>query len=219
MSLLKVADSWEKLAMTVLVKTVSATRPGKSQAAPALFRLLSDSALSRAALGACGVPVALLDANAKTRSFTYVNAAFESFFGYSESEALARPAAALLFHGDEALLQRLLAESPRRWQLTAWGKDGEVRHVEVALCGLRSADGRLTHWVVAFSDRAEVEQLRAQLEALKSASAASASVASLSLRLDPVGQPARGAQKAGVEIPAADELNPNRQAAGILHQR
>jgi PAS domain S-box-containing protein len=202
--------------MTVLVKTPVSTsaRPGKPQTAPALFRLLSDSALSRAALGACGVPVALLDANAKTRSFTYVNAAFESFFGYNESEALGRPAAALLFHGDEALLQRLLAESPRRWELTAWGKDGEVRHVEVALCGLRSADGRLTHWVVAFSDRTEVEKLRAQIESLKNASAAS-----LSLRLDPVGQPARGAQKAGVEIPAADELNPNRQTAGILHQR
>jgi len=208
--------------MTVLVKTqvaASAARPGKPPAAPALFRLLSDCALSRAALGACGVPVALLDANVKTRALTYVNAAFESFFGYSESEALGRPAAALLFHGDEALLQRLVAESPRRWELTAWAKDGELRHVEVALRGLRSADGRLTHWVVAFSDRTEVEQLRAQLEALKSASAASASVASLSLRLDPAGKPARGAQKAGVEIPAADELNPNRQAAGILHQR
>jgi PAS domain S-box-containing protein len=202
--------------MTVLVKTPVSTsaRPGKPQTAPALFRLLSDSALSRAALGACGVPVALLDANAKTRSFTYVNAAFESFFGYGESEALGRPAAALLFRGDEALLQRLLAESPRRWELTAWAKDGEVRHVEVALCGLRSADARLTHWVVAFSDRTEVEKLRAQIESLKNASAAS-----LSLRLDPVGQPARGAQKAGVEIPAADELNPNRQTAGILHQR
>lgn len=203
--------------MTVLVKTpvtASTARPGKPQTAPALFRLLSDSALSRAALGACGVPVALLDANAKTRSFTYVNAAFESFFGYGEAEALGRPAAALLFHGDEALLQRLLAESPRRWELTAWGKDGDVRHVEVALHGLRSTDGRLTHWVVAFSDRTEVAQLRAQIESLKSASAAS-----LSLRLDPVGQPARGAQKAGVEVPAADELNPNRQAGGILHQR
>jgi PAS domain S-box-containing protein len=202
------------MAMTVLVKTTVPARPGKPQTAPALFRLLSDSALSRAALGACGVPVALLDANAKIRSFSYVNAAFESFFGYSESEALVRPAAALLFRGDEALLQRLLAESPRRWELTAWAKDGDVRHVEVALCGLRSADGRLTHWVVAFCDRTEVEKLRAQIEALKSAAAAS-----LSLRLDPAGKPARGAQKAGVEIPAADELNPNRQAAGILHQR
>ena len=44
-----------------------ASRP---EAAPALFRLLSDSALSRAALGACGFPVALLDASAKGRPFS-----------------------------------------------------------------------------------------------------------------------------------------------------
>ena len=199
--------------MTVLVKTVLA-KSGKPQTAPALFQLLSDSALSRAALGACGVPVALLDANAKTRAFTYVNAAFEAFFGYRESEAVGHALAKLLFRGDDALVQRLLAESPRRWELTAWAKDGDLRHVEVALCGLRSADGRLTHWVVAFSDRAEVERLRAEVESLRSLAATS-----LSLHLDPVGQPARGAQKAGVEIPAADQLHADRQAAGILHQR
>jgi hypothetical protein len=89
-----------------------------------------------------------------------------------------------------------------------------MRHVEVALCSLRSADGRLTHWVVAFSDRGEVERLRAEIESLKSPAAAS-----LSLRLDPVGQPARAAQKAGIEMSAADELNTDRQTAGILQQR
>ena len=31
--------------------------PVKAEAAPALYRLLSDSALSRAALGACGLPL------------------------------------------------------------------------------------------------------------------------------------------------------------------
>ena len=199
--------------MTVLVKTVF-PKSGKPQTAPALFRLLSDSALSRAALGACGGPVALLDANAKTRAFTYVNAAFEAFFGYRESEAVGRPLAKLLFRGDDALVHRLLEESPRRWELTAWAKDGDMRHVEAALCGLRSADGRLTHWVIAFSDRGEVERLRAEIESLKSLAAAS-----LSLRLNPASQPARGAQKAGIEISAADELNADRQAAGILHQR
>jgi PAS domain S-box-containing protein len=212
-SLVAVVDSWQKPIMMVLPKTGPA-KAGKLQTAPALFRLLSDSALSRAALGACGVPVVLLDANAKNRGLTYVNAAFEAFFGYRESEAVGRSLAALLFHGDDALVQRLLAESPRRWELTAWAKDGDMRHVEVALGGLRSADGRLTHWVVAFSDREEVERLRAEVESLKSLAATS-----LSLRLDPVGQPARGAQKAGVEIPSADELNADRQAAGILHQR
>ena len=194
--------------MTVLGK------PGKPQTAPALFRLLADSALSRAALGACGVPMALLDASAKTRTFTYVNAAFESFFGYRESEALGRSLAALLFRGDEPLVQRLLADSPRRWEITAWSKDGDLRHVEVTLSSLRSADGKLTHWVIAFSDREEVERLRAEVESLKSLAASS-----LGLRLEPASQPARGAQKAGVEIPAADELSADRKSAGILHQR
>lgn len=187
---------------------------GKPQTAPALFRLLSDSALSRIALYACGIPVALLDANAKTRPFTYVNAAFEAFFGFGESEALGRSLAALLFRGDEPLVQRLLAESPRRWELTAWAKDGDLRHIEVALGGLRSTDGKLTHWVIAFSDRGEVERLRAEVESLKSLA-----TTSLGLRREPAGQPARGAQKPGVEIPAADELNADRQPAGILHQR
>ena len=193
--------------MAVLVKTVP-PKSGKPQTAPALFRLLSDSALSRAALGACGVPVALLDANAKTRAFTYVNAAFEAFFGYREAEAVGRPLAKLLFRGDDALVHRLLDGPPARWEVTAWAQDGDMRHVEVALCGLRSADGRLTHWVFAFSDRGEVERLRAEIESLKSLAGAS-----LSLRLDPVGQPARAAQKAGIEISAADELNADRQPA------
>jgi PAS domain S-box-containing protein len=201
-------DSWQKLLMTV------PSRPGKPQAAPALFRLLSDSALSRAALGVCGVPVALLDANAKSRPLTYVNAAFESFFGYRESEALGRSLAALLFRGDETLAQRLLTESPKRWEIAAWSKDGDLRHVEAALGSLRGADGKLTHWVIAFSDRSEVERLRAEVDSLKSVAATA-----LGLRLEPAGQPARGAQQPRVEIPAADELNADRQAAGILHQR
>ena len=110
--------------------------------------------------------------------------------------------------------ERLLSETPRRWELTAWGKDGGVRHVEVALAALRDADGRLTHWVIAFSDRAEIERLRSEVESLKSLAAAS-----LGVRLEPGAQPARGAQKARIEVPAADELHADRQAAGILHQR
>ncbi len=39
----------------------------KTVAAPALARLLADSALSRAALAACGFPLALADAGAKGR--------------------------------------------------------------------------------------------------------------------------------------------------------
>ena len=139
--------------------------------APALSRLLSDSALSRAALGACGFPLAMLDARAGSRPLTYVNAAFEGFFGYRAAEALGQPLAALLFHGDEPLVHRLLAESDSRWKARAWAKDGAVRHVEITLGAIHGADGGLTHWVVAFADRSEVEQLRSQLEALKSLAA------------------------------------------------
>jgi PAS domain S-box-containing protein len=139
--------------------------------APALSRLLSDSALSRAALGACGFPLAMLDARASARPVTYVNAAFEGFFGYGAGEALGRALAALLFQGDEPLVHRLLAESSSRWKLRAWGKDGAVRHVEITLGAVHSADGELTHWVVAFADRSEVERLRSQLEGLKALAA------------------------------------------------
>ena len=141
-------------------------------AAPALYRLLSDSALARTALGVCGFPLAMLDACTGSRPVTYVNAAFEGFFGYRAGEALGRPLAALLFRGDEPLVHRLLAESSSRWKLRAWGKDGGVRHVEVALGALHSADGQLTHWVVAFSDRSEVEKLRSELEGLQALAAA-----------------------------------------------
>ena len=150
----------------------SVMKPAKPEAAPALYRLLTDSALSRAALGACGVPLAILDARIPARSLTYVNPAFESFFGYRAGDALGHPLAKLLFHNDEPLVHRLLAEPSSRWKLRAWGKDGAVRHVDVSLGTVHSAAGELTHWVVAFSDRSEIEKLRAELEGLKSLAAA-----------------------------------------------
>jgi PAS domain S-box-containing protein len=147
-------------------------KPEAPEAAPALYRLLSDSALSRAALGACGFPLAMLDARIASRPLSYVNAAFEGFFGYRAGEALGRTLAALLFRGDEPLVHRLLAESSSRWKLRAWGKDGAVRHVEICFGALHGADGQLTHWVVAFADRSEVERLRGQLEGLQALAAA-----------------------------------------------
>src|SRR5262245_18294349 len=168
------------------------SQPARTQAAPALFQLLSDSALSRAALNACGVPLALLDATSPRRQVSYVNAAFASYFGFSEHEALGKSLASLVLHGDEALLQRVLADAPSAWPLASWRKDGTALHVQLALGGIRAADGRLTHWVLTFSDRAEVERLRAELEAMKSLA-----VGGLSLRLDAAGQPARGAQQPG----------------------
>jgi len=147
--------------MTVLNKI------GRPEAAPALFRLLADSALSRAALDACGFPLAILDAGSPARGVTYVNPAFEDFFGYRAGEAIGQPLAKLVFRGDDSLAGRLLAESASRWQVRAWGKDGNARYVEAALSALRGADGRRTHWVVAFSDRDEIERLRSELEALR----------------------------------------------------
>ena len=127
----------------------AATRP---DVAPALFRLLAEASLSRAALDACGVPVALVDAAAPSRPLTYVNQAFESFFGHRAAEALGRPAAALLF-GDASLAERLFRESDERLQLSAQRKDGAQASVEVVVNPLRASDGRVTHWVMALTAR------------------------------------------------------------------
>jgi PAS domain S-box-containing protein len=189
-------------------------KPGRPESAPALFRLLSDSALSRCALDACGAPLVLLNALLKSRPVCYINHAFEAFFGVREAEALGHSLAALLFRGDEALVQRMLTETSRRWELTAHGKGGDLRHVEVALGAVRGVDGKLTHWVLTFADRGETERLRAEVESLKGLAAGS-----LGLRLDAGREPARGAQQPGVKVPAADELNSERKSGGILHQR
>lgn len=193
--------------MTVLNK---ASRPVP---APALFRLLSDSALSRAALGACTCPLALLDATKGARTITYVNRAFEGFFGYRESETLGGSLPKMLFRGDESLVARLLAEPLRRWEVIAWGRDETPRHVEVALGAVRGVDGALTHWIISFTDRSEVDRLRAEVESLKSLAASS-----LAIRRDAGNQPARSAHQARVEPPAADELHAERQPVGALHQ-
>lgn len=160
-----VAAAWHNPRMTVV------NRVQRAQAAPALFRLLSESALSRAALEACGFPLAFLDAALPDRRITYVNAAFVSYFGWSEAEAVGRSPAKLLLRGDEAALQRLLADPGTRWRLNTCGKDGEARHVELALGAVRSVDGKLTHWVLSFSDCSELERLRGELEKLRALAA------------------------------------------------
>jgi PAS domain S-box-containing protein len=189
--------------------TIPSKRP---VVAPALFRLLAESALSRAALGCCGVAVAIVEAGSKTRAVSYANAAFESLFGYAATEIAGKPLA-LLFHNDDLLVQRVL-EGQRRWQLTTWAKDGAEHPVEVSVAAVRSVEGKLTHWVLAFADRGEVERLRAEVESLKGLAASS-----LALRLDAPHQPAGGAQQARVEVPAADELYADGKALGILQQR
>lgn len=168
----------------------------RPDSAPALFKLLADSALSRAALGCCGVPLALVDAGAKGLPFTFANHAFETLFGFVQGEIVGRPFAGLL-RGDESLAQRVLSEPSQRWELTAWGKDGEARPVEAAVSALRCADGRVSHWVIGFSDRGELERLRAEVQSLKSLAASS-----LGLRAETGAQPARGAQEPAVKVPA-----------------
>ena len=139
----------------------------RPEAAPALARLLTESALSRAALGACGIPVAMLDATLPTRPVTYVNPAFAAYFGWREADAISRPLAALLFRGDDSALQALFADPALRCEVKTWAKDGALKHVELALGAVRSAEGKLTRWVISFADRSELERLRAELEKLR----------------------------------------------------
>ncbi|MDA1118777.1 MAG: PAS domain S-box protein [Proteobacteria bacterium] len=141
------------------------TGGGRPEIAPALFRLLAEAALSRAALDGCGLPVAVADAALPAQPLSYVNQAFESFFGYRAAEALGRPSAALLF-AEPAAAARLFREPTGQTRLRARRKDASEVQVEVAVGAVRAVDDRVTHWVLAFSDRSELEQLRAQLDAL-----------------------------------------------------
>jgi PAS domain S-box-containing protein len=134
------------------------TRP---DVAPALYRLLAEAALSRAALDACGLPVALADATG-SRPLSYVNQAFEALFGYRAAEALGRPAVTLLAM-DPACAERLFCEPAPSVVLSAQRKDSSLAHVEVTVGAVRGSDGRVTHWVLAFCDRTELLELRERL--------------------------------------------------------
>jgi len=144
---------------------------GRAPQAPALARLLADSALSRAALAACGFPVALADATAKGRPLTYVNSAFEAFFGYRADEAQGKPVITLLFPEAEGAAS-MFDEAPSRLQMRARRKDGSSADIEISIGMVHSADGRLTHWVLAFADRSELERLRDELRLLRALAAA-----------------------------------------------
>lgn len=139
----------------------------RPEATPALSRLLADSALSRAALNACGFPLAVVDACIASRPLTFANPAFEGFLGYAAGEPLGRSLAAVLFRGDESLMHRLMAERSSSWELRVWRKDGSPCPVELSLGSVRGADGRVTHWVISLTDRSELERVRAELDALR----------------------------------------------------
>ena len=144
----------------------------RRDATPALSRLLADCVMARGALGACGFPIAILDDSVTNRPVSYVNAAFEAFFGCRAGEAVGRSLGSLAFRGDEALVHRMLAESTPRRSVKAWTRDGAQRHVELTLSAVRNAEGAIAHWVVAFADRAELERLRAELDSLRTLAAA-----------------------------------------------
>jgi len=124
-----------------------------------LEKLLADSALARAALRTCGLPLTIVDATTPGRPVTYANPAFEGFFGLRPGEAVGTPLAQLIFRGDEAQLYRLLAQAPAHRELETWSKDGSVRHVEMTLGAVRNPEGRLTHWVVGFADLQRLKAL------------------------------------------------------------
>ena len=166
------ADTCCRRQIVAKVFAMNLSDASRREAAPALYRLLAECAMARAALGACGFPIAILDAAAPARPVTYVNAAFESFFGCRPDDTVGRGLGAAVFRGDEALVHRMLAESNPRRTVKAWAKDGTPRPVELTLSAVRSAEGSITHWVLAFSDRTELERLRAELESLRTLAAA-----------------------------------------------
>lgn len=134
---------------------------GPQEAAPALFRLLSDSALYRAAMAASRVPLALLDAQHPGLPFVFVNSAFEQLSGYAERDALGRPAGlALAPCGGEGSLGALLAPEGNVTAATAGlriacrvrRRDATERAVLAAFDPVRDERGGIGHWVVAIDD-------------------------------------------------------------------
>jgi PAS domain S-box-containing protein len=120
-------------------------------AAPALFRLLADSALNRAALDVCGAPLAIIDASATAYPVVYANPAFESLFGYGANEVLGRSARSLLVSDAEVLLDWLpWGGEQARIGIDAHRKDGSLVRVEAVAGDVRGARGERTHWVLTF---------------------------------------------------------------------
>jgi len=151
--------------------TVPDRIPNGRHQAPALARLLADSALSRAALAACGFPVALSDAAAKGLPLTYVNPAFESFFGYRAEEVIGRPVITLLFPEDEGAAI-MFKDAPARLRMHARRKSGAAAEVDLSIGMVHATDGRLTHWVLAFADRSEIARMQEELRVLRAIAAA-----------------------------------------------
>lgn len=135
--------------------------PASQEAAPALFRLLADSALYRAAMAASRVPLAVLDAGRSGLPYVFVNPAFERLSGYAARDTLGRPASLnLALRGRDASLEALLgltsaetATPPGLWiACQVRRRDGTERAVRVAFDPVRDNQGRISHWIVALDD-------------------------------------------------------------------
>ena len=151
--------------------TVSDKLSNGARQAPALAQLLSDSSLSRAALAACGFPVALSDASAKGRPITYVNPSFEAFFGYRANEVIGRPVITLLFPEADGAAG-MFNEAPARLNMLARRKDGSGAQVELSIGMVHGISGSLSHWVLAFADRSEIARMQEELRVLRAICAA-----------------------------------------------
>ena len=159
--------------MTVSLRTAPSARAAchgqrrRQDSAPALFRLLSDSALSRAALTSCGVAVAIVDAQDARWPIIYLNPAFERLFGYRECEVGGQSLATLILDRDVELQELLLEAVGTARETCVVCKNGKRIEVGIALGPVYDSAGHLTHWVMTFTDRSELARLRAELEYLK----------------------------------------------------
>jgi PAS domain S-box-containing protein len=113
----------------------------------------------------------LSDATATVRPLTYVNPAFEAFFGYRAGEVLGRPLITLLFPEDQGAAS-MFNEAPVRLQMRARRKDGAAAEVDLSIGMVHGVDGILSHWVLAFADRSEMERMREELRVLRAVAAA-----------------------------------------------
>lgn len=153
--------------MTVLYKSnrldAGRQRPGaciRPAPAPALYRLLADSALSRAALDACGFGIVLLDAQGPVMALSYANRAVERMTGKRADLLVGLPAADALFVEPDALLLEVLArqaEATRapasaRAQLSSLRDRSGSVEVDIALNAVRDVGGALSSWVLSLHE-------------------------------------------------------------------
>jgi len=161
--------------MTVSFRTTPIAcngRNGRHDLAPALFRLLSDSAMSRAALASCGAAVAIVDAQDAAWPIAYLNPVFERLFGHRDVDVGGQSLIALIFGLDPQVQDRLLEAVRAPHDVCAAHKNGIPLEVEIVLGPVHDSNGRLTHWVLTCTDRTELAQLREEVAALRSLRAA-----------------------------------------------